>query len=95
MGMPSLGLRFNGRAVVCEFLASVPPREQRDKFRFIATRANRQAAVAVYRQDPGSDTGVFRAWAIIVLTRDADAVTGIAVYPDPTLMPVFGLPTQP
>jgi hypothetical protein len=31
---------------------------------------------------------------ISVLTVDGDALTGIAVFPDPKLMPAFGLPTQ-
>jgi len=94
MGAPALGLRLNGRSAVCEFLASVPSLEDREKFRFIATRANRQPAVAVYHRDEGSQSAVYRAVAIVVLTIDGDAAVGIAAFPDPTLMPVFGLPTQ-
>ena len=94
MGIPAQGLRLNGRAAVCDFLANVPARDHRKKFRFIATRANRQPALAVYRLDADGHTDAYRAWAIVVLTLDASAVAGIAIFPDPSLMPVFGLATQ-
>jgi RNA polymerase sigma-70 factor (ECF subfamily) len=96
MGAPALGLRLNGRSDVCEFLTSVPALEDRAKFRFVATRANRQPAVAVYRLDDHArrQSITYRALAVVVLTIDGDAAVAIAVFPDPTLMPVFGLPTQ-
>jgi RNA polymerase sigma-70 factor (ECF subfamily) len=90
MGMPKLRLRVIGRPAVSEFLATVPPLDERDQFRFIATRANRQPALAVYRMDPLGDR--YSAWAILVLTIDGDAVGGIMAFADPTLMPIFGLP---
>jgi RNA polymerase sigma-70 factor (ECF subfamily) len=94
MGMPTLGLRLRSRAAVCEFLARVPAREQRDTFRFVATRANRQPALAIYRREPDDETDGYRAWAIVVLTTDAGAVCGIAIFPDPSLVGVFRLPMQ-
>ncbi len=94
MGIPALGLRLNGRAAVCDFLANVPALDQRKKVRFIATRANRQPALAVYRLDADGDIDVYRAWAMVVLTMNVSAVAGIAIFPDPSLMPVFGLATQ-
>jgi RNA polymerase sigma-70 factor (ECF subfamily) len=94
MGAPALGLRLRGRAAVCAFLARVPTREQRDTFRFVATRANRQPALAVYRRHPDGQTDAYRAWAIVVLTTDASAISGIAIFPDPRLIGVFRLPTQ-
>ena len=41
-----------------------------------------------------AETETYRALAIVVLTVDDEAAAGIAVFPDPKLMPVFGLPTQ-
>jgi RNA polymerase sigma-70 factor (ECF subfamily) len=95
MGMPTLGLRLRSRAAVCEFLARVPAREQRDTFRFIATRANRQPALAVYRRDPDGKTEAYRALAVVVLTANVGGVCGIAIFPDPSLFGVFQLPMQP
>jgi RNA polymerase sigma-70 factor (ECF subfamily) len=94
MGAPTWGLRLNGRSTVCEFLGSVPAADQRAKFRFIATHANRQPALAVYRLDEIAETEIYRGLAIVVVTTDGEAVTGIAVFPDPKLMSAFGLPTQ-
>jgi RNA polymerase sigma-70 factor, ECF subfamily len=94
MGAPALGLVLHGRSPVCEYLASVPAVEDRESFRFIATRANRQPAVAVYRLDEHLQPALHRALALVVLTIDGDAAASIHVFPDPKLMPVFGLPTQ-
>jgi len=94
MGAPTWGLRLNGRPTVCEFLGSVPAPVERAKFRFIATRANCQPAVAVYHLDEIARTETYRALGIVVLTMDRDAVGGIAMFPDPKLMPLFGLPTH-
>ncbi len=94
MGAPALGLLLHGRPAVCKYLASVPAPRDREKFRFIATRANRQPAVAVYRLDESFQPATYRALTMVVLTIDGDAAVSIAVFPDLTLMPVFGLPTQ-
>jgi RNA polymerase sigma-70 factor (TIGR02960 family) len=94
MGVPALRLRYVGRESVSRFLATVPPQEQRSNFRFLPTRANRQPALAVYRRDPDSDSQIYRAWAILVLTTDGEAVAGITAFIDPSLMPAFGLPTE-
>ena len=94
MGAPALGLLLHGRSAVCEYLATVPALDDREKFRFITTRANRQPALAVYRLDEHVQPARYRALAMVVLTVDGDAAVGIAVFPDTTLMPVFGLPTQ-
>jgi RNA polymerase sigma-70 factor (ECF subfamily) len=94
LGAPAFGLHINRRSAVCEFLAGVPALEDREKFRFIGTRANRQPAVAVYRLDEHFQCATYRALAMVVLTIDGEAAVGIAAFPDPTLMPVFELPTQ-
>jgi len=94
MGAPTWGLRLNGRSTVCEFLGSVPAPDQRAQFRFIVTHANRQPALAVYRLDEVADTETYRALALVVVTTDGDTASGIALFPDPQLMPAFGLPTR-
>ena len=96
MGAPTWGLRLDGRSTVCAFLGSVPAPDQRAKFRFIVTRANRHPALAVYRLDEVAPTEVYRALAIVVLSMDGEVAAGIAVFPDPglKLMSVFALPTQ-
>jgi RNA polymerase sigma-70 factor (ECF subfamily) len=94
MGAPTLGLRLNGRSTVSAFLGSVPEAAQRLKFRFIVTRANRQPALAVYRLDDTAETESYRALAIVVVTTDGNVINRIAVFPDPGLMPAFGLPAQ-
>jgi RNA polymerase sigma-70 factor (ECF subfamily) len=94
MGAPTWGLRLNGRSTVCEFLGSIPSPDQRAKFRFIVARANRQPVLAVYRLDEIAQSEKYRALAIVVVTTDGDAATEIAVFPDPKLMPAFGLPTH-
>jgi RNA polymerase sigma-70 factor, ECF subfamily len=52
------------------------------------TTANAQPAVATYRLAEGS----FRLYAIQVLTLEADQVTAIVAYREPSLFPAFGLP---
>jgi RNA polymerase sigma-70 factor (ECF subfamily) len=94
MGAPALGLVLHGRSAVCEYLASVPAVEDRESFRFIATRANRQPAVAVYRLDERLQPATYRALAMVVVTVDGDAAALIHVFPDPKLVSAFGLPTQ-
>jgi RNA polymerase sigma-70 factor (ECF subfamily) len=94
MGAPAWGLRLKGCSKVCKFLASVPAPDQRAKFRFIVTRANRQPALAVYRLDEIAETETYRALSIVVVTTDGEAASGIALLPDPELMPALGLPTR-
>jgi hypothetical protein len=54
----------------------------------------RQPSLAVYRVDEIAETATCRALAIVVVTMDGSAASGIAVFPDPELTPVFGLPTR-
>jgi RNA polymerase sigma-70 factor (ECF subfamily) len=94
MGAPTWGLRLNGRSTVGEFLGSVPVADERAKFRFILTRANGQPAIAVYRLDEIAEAESYRALAIVVVATDGSVASRIAVFPDPRLMPAFGLPTR-
>src|SRR5207249_4094008 len=92
MTMPPLPVRYDGRETVIAFLTTTPPTSERDRFRFVPTRANRQPALAVYRRYPPGQ--VYRAWAIFVHSADGDAVAEITVFADATLMPAFGLPAE-
>lgn len=80
--------RYVGRGAIARFLAS-PAGGALDRIAVIATRANCEAALAVYRYEAG--TSVFRAHGIFVLIasgRPAD-VFGVA---DTALFPYFDLP---
>jgi RNA polymerase sigma-70 factor (ECF subfamily) len=58
----------------------------------VHTRANRQPALAVYRRT--SDSDVYHAWGIWVLTTDGDAIAEVAAFVDPELVRAFGLPFE-
>jgi RNA polymerase sigma-70 factor (ECF subfamily) len=88
--MPPLPLHYTGREAVAEFFEGIPLGGS-DRFRVIPTRANRQPALAVYRLAPDGRT--YGAWGIWVLSMDGDAIAEVTAFVDPTLVPVFGLPT--
>jgi RNA polymerase sigma-70 factor (ECF subfamily) len=90
--MPPLPLRYDGRAAVTAFLATIPAGGARDQFRFLHTRANRQPAMAVYRRAPDGHT--YRAWGMFVLGVDGEAIAEITAFADPTLVAAFGLPAE-
>jgi RNA polymerase sigma-70 factor (ECF subfamily) len=92
MTMPPLPVRYAGRRVVIEFLLTIPTRAERERFRFIATRANRQPAVAIYRSVAGDDP--FRGWGIFVFTADGESIAEITAFVDPRLLPALGLPAE-
>jgi RNA polymerase sigma-70 factor (ECF subfamily) len=94
MTMPPLPMRYSGREVVAEFLTTIPPAIARDGFRFVATRANRQPALAVYRCDADSNGRTFRAWGVFVFSLDGDSVAEITAFIDPSLVPTFGFPSE-
>ena len=58
-------------------------------YRFVATSANRQPAVAIYHRPPGEP--VFRLTALEVLRIDGDRVTEIVDFDVPDLWSAFGL----
>ncbi len=58
-------------------------------WRMVPTIANGQPAAAAYRR--GSD-GIYRAYAIVVLTATATGISRIVVFGDPGLFARFGLP---
>jgi RNA polymerase sigma-70 factor (ECF subfamily) len=87
--MPPQPVWFAGREAVAQFVvhriwANIAPMRMR------LTTANGQPAVATYRRV--EDDGTFRLYAIQILTLNADQVTAIVAYRDPSLLPAFGLP---
>jgi RNA polymerase sigma-70 factor (ECF subfamily) len=92
MTMPPRPVRYVGREFVVRFLVTMPAPSDRDRFRFILTRANRQPALAAYRREHDGDS--YRAWAMFVLCTDGETIAEIKAFGDSTLLPWFGLPGE-
>ena len=60
------------------------------RLRYIATSANGQPALAVYRRRPGDDRYV--QLALDVLGLDGGLVGGVVAFRAPEVLAVFGLP---
>jgi RNA polymerase sigma-70 factor (ECF subfamily) len=88
IAMPPLPAVWQGRRPAARFLADVAfPLVPRP--RFVATRANRQPALAVYDRDEAA--GVWRAAGLLVVTLDGERIAGITRFEASTLRR-FGLP---
>lgn len=92
MTMPPAPLLFRGREAIGSFFSTVPAGGALDEIRLLPTRANRQSALAGYVLDREAD--VYRAYGIMVLTLDGEAIAEITGFSDPMLFPLFGLPTE-
>jgi RNA polymerase sigma-70 factor (ECF subfamily) len=66
--------------------------DARGRWRVLPTRANAHPAMAFYQREPG--TGVYRAFAVQVLTFDDELVADITTFGYPALFRHFGLPLQ-
>ena len=88
--MPPLPGRYVGRGAIGAFLASRPTTRRLDRFRLVPTRANRQPAVAAYLRE--GDEGPYRAFMVIVLAIEGDAIASLVHFRDPGLFERFGLP---
>jgi RNA polymerase sigma-70 factor (ECF subfamily) len=87
--MPPMPTWYDGRAAVATFHAEqvfVPDVQ----WRFMATRANRQPAAALYTRRPGE--GEYRASVIDVLRIEEGLIAQIDSFVLPDLFPAFGLP---
>jgi RNA polymerase sigma-70 factor (ECF subfamily) len=89
--MPPRPLRYVGRQAVAHFYGRVPFKTG-EQFRLIATRANRQPAVALYRLDRSRN--VYESGGIWVLTLDGEFIAEITAFADPGPLPSFGLPAE-
>jgi RNA polymerase sigma-70 factor (ECF subfamily) len=84
---------YRGRAAVRTFVsATILAGDACGRWRLLPTRANAQPAFAWYRRD---ETGqVYRAFAIQVVTFEADLIADITTFAIPRLFPFFGMPQE-
>ena len=87
--MPPLPHAYQGRDAIGAFLRGAAERRGAP-MRLVPTRANTQPAFGCYLPVP--DTGVARALALLVLTLEGDAISGITWFSDSSAFPRFGLP---
>jgi RNA polymerase sigma-70 factor (ECF subfamily) len=92
MTMPPAPLLYRGPRAIGDFFATVPLEGALDRTRLLTTRANGQPAVAVYF--PDDESGVHRAYGLMVLVLDDDRIAEIVGFADPSLFPAFGLPVE-
>ena len=92
MTMPPAPLLFRGRQAIGDFFSTVPAGGALDEIRLLPTRANRQPALAGYVLD--REAGVYRAYGLMVLTLEGDAIAEITGFSDPSLFSLFGLPPE-
>jgi RNA polymerase sigma-70 factor (ECF subfamily) len=88
ISMPPAMLEYRGIDAARQFFAAVTLRPDRS-YRVEPTRANGQPALATYIADP--QTGVFRAYGLLVVTMGGDRITAITGF-DASVLPRFGLP---
>jgi RNA polymerase sigma-70 factor, ECF subfamily len=84
---PPLPLWYDGRDAL---VASTRHRAAAERFRFLATTANRQQAAASYFRAPGESE--YQPMGIDVLRIEDGLVTEITAFLRPELFAVFGLP---
>lgn len=90
--MPPWPLRYEGRGAIARFFATIPAGGALNRFHLVPTRLNRQPALAAYRSDPAGR--VYRAFNVLVLTFDGDAIAELAVFHDLALFPLLELPEE-
>ena len=88
IAMPPLPAVWEGRSRAAEFVAEVAFRLVPEA-RFVATRANRQPALAVYTRD--ETNGLWHGSGLLVITPRGDQVAGLTRFESHTLR-AFGLP---
>lgn len=92
MTMPPFPLLYRGRGAIADFFSTIPAGGKLDQIRLVPTRANRQPALAGYVLD--AEAGVYRGYGLMVLTLDGHEIAEIIGFGDPSLFPLFGLPTE-
>ena len=80
---------YQGHDAIGAFLRGAEQRRGAP-MRLVATRANGQPAFGCYVSLP--ETGVARAFSVIVLTLDGDSISAITWFADVSVFPQFGLP---
>jgi RNA polymerase sigma-70 factor (TIGR02960 family) len=87
MVMPPHPFEYRGRAFAARGLGQLLAHGQR--YRLVQTRANRQPALALYRQDPHA--GILRASGLLVITLAGPRVSAMTMF-TPDVLARFGLP---
>jgi RNA polymerase sigma-70 factor (TIGR02960 family) len=87
--MPPLPHAYQGRDAISAFLRGAEERRGAP-MRLVPTRANGQPAFGCYLEGP--ETGVARAFSLLVLTLEGDDVSAITWFADNSRFPQFGLP---
>ncbi|HET9102982.1 MAG TPA: RNA polymerase subunit sigma-70 [Solirubrobacteraceae bacterium] len=88
ISMPPAMLEYRGIDVARQFFAAVTFRPDR-AYRVVPTRANGQPALGLYLAD--RTTGVFRAYALLVVTTAGDRIAAITGF-QASVLSQFGLP---
>ena len=87
--MPPLPHAYQGRGAIRAFLGGAEQRRGAP-LRVVATRANRQPAFGCYLSTP--ETGVARAFSLLVLTLEGDHIAAITWFAGSGVFRQFGLP---
>ena len=91
--MPPLPHAYQGRDAIGAFLRGAEERRGAP-MSLVLTRANTQPAFGCYLPVP--DTGVARAFSLLVLTLEGSRISAITWFADSSMFPRFGLPrTRP
>jgi len=91
--MPPLPHAYQGRDAIGAFLRGAEERRGAP-MSLVPTRANTQPAFGCYLPVP--DTGVARAFSLLVLTLEGSRISAITWFADSSMFPRFGLPrTRP
>ncbi|MGH3129772.1 MAG: hypothetical protein ACRDNX_03040 [Gaiellaceae bacterium] len=89
LAMQNSSGRYVGRTAIARYLASAAAGGL-DRVALVATRANGEPAIAIYRYD--AENRVFRAYGIFVLIQDG-VPADVFGFADPSLFPFFELPS--
>ena len=88
--MPPEPLRVVGREAIEDFLNTIPMGGQLDRFHLVPVQANRQPAVAIYRQQ--HDAEPFAAYGVMVLSFAGDRISSMVRFVGSRLVADCGLP---
>ena len=88
--MPPQPLEYQGHQAIAEFLADRFATHVGRRVWMVPTRANSQPAFGHYIEDAHAPIGRF--YGLIVLTLEADRISGITRFADSAILPCFGLP---
>jgi RNA polymerase sigma-70 factor (ECF subfamily) len=87
--MPPLPHAYQGHVAIGAFLRGADERRGAP-LRLVPTRANTQPAFGCYLPIP--DTGILRAYAMLVLTLEGPGISAITWFADSNVLSSFGLP---